>query len=364
VEPATTDRIQRMIDAEAAERFPPGAVPKLVLLHYGDHPVIEPGELYLGVVLGRDGARLDAWMDEHFDRLEDFRAQRLPEVKGFMVTTDVSGGAGIRPTRIMMMEGISLLEPEQDEIARGLTPVRALLGPVDLATLDALITAGIAASRAEGARWALARLREQPAYAALSQRPREPGGPRTRAVLDRAAREQLQGRLDEQVKGHFPEGGVQRVALLQRGDDPSVEPGGLLVQVFIEEAEENPRLRLRAWIRDHETVIGELQRELEENLPGASYLDFWFGENGRQGKRRIRLGSLPDDPARSEQDLTPAEIRLGPADLEMLDALITAGTAASRAEAFGWALARIRERPTYARLSERARELDELKAHF
>jgi hypothetical protein len=364
VEPATTERIQRMIDAETTERFPPGAVPQLVLLHYGDHPVIEPGELYLGVVLGRDRATLDAWMDENFDRLEDFRARRLPEVKGFMVTTDVAGAAGIRPTRIMMMEGISLLEPEQDELARDFTPVMAHLGSGDVATLDALITAGIAASRAEGARWALARLREQPAYAALSEQPRAPGEPRARAGLAQPAREQLQSRLDEQVRAHFPEGGVQRVALLQRGDDPSVEPGGLLVRIFIEEAEGNPRLRLRDWIRDHETVIGELQRELEENLPGASYLDFWFGENGGQGKRRIRLGSPSDDPARSEQDLTPAEITLGPADLETLDALITAGTAASRAEAIGWVLARIRERPAFARLGERAQELDELKAHF
>jgi predicted lipoprotein len=48
----------------------------------------------------------------------------------------------------------------------------------------------------------------------------------------------------------------------------------------------------------------------------------------------------------------------------MLDALITTGTAASRAEAVGWVLARIRERPAYARLEERARELDQLKAHF
>jgi hypothetical protein len=48
----------------------------------------------------------------------------------------------------------------------------------------------------------------------------------------------------------------------------------------------------------------------------------------------------------------------------MLDTLITAGMAASRAEAISWALARIRERPAYARLSERARERDELKARF
>src|SRR5580704_8154788 len=362
VEPATIDRIQRMIDAEATERFPPDAVPQLMLLHYGDHPVIEPGELYLRVILGRDGATRDAWMEEHFDRLEDFRAQRLPEVMVFMVITDLSDSAGLRPTGIMKMDGISLLDPEVDEIARGLTPVMVQLGPVDLATLDALITAGIAASRAEGARWALARIREQPASTTLSERAREPGEPRPRASLERAARDQMQSRLDDQVKGHFPDGRVQRVALLDYGDDPRVEPGDLLVRVFIEEAGEDPPLR--AWYRDHETMIRELQHEIAQKLPGASYLEFWFGENGRQGQSRHRLGCPPDDPARRKQDLTPADIRLGPVDLEMLDTVITAGTAASRAEAIGWVLARIRERPAYARLEERARELDELKAHF
>ena len=240
VEPAATDRIQRMIDAEATERFPPDAVPQLMLLHYGDHPVIEPGELYLLVILGQDGAARDAWMDEHFGRLEDFRAQRLPEVKGFMVTTGARDRAGLPPTQIRQPVGISLLDPDEDEIARGLTPVTAHLRPVDLVTLDTLITAGIAASRADGARWALARIREQPAYARLSERPRGPGEVRARAALDRTAIDQLQTRLGEQVKEHFPDGGVQRVALLQHGDDPSVEPGDLLARVFIEEAGEAP----------------------------------------------------------------------------------------------------------------------------
>ena len=362
MEPATMDRIQRMIDDEAAERFPAGAVPRLVLLYYGDHPVIEPGELYLRVILGQDGATRDAWMQEHGHRLEDFRAQRLPEVMGFVVTTDVPDTAGRRPTAVMKMDGISLLDPEEDELARGLTPVMALLGPVDLATLDALITAGIAASRAEGARWAMARIREQPAYATLSERAREPGEPQARAGLDRAVRDQLQSRLDEQVKEQFPDGGVQRIALLQYGDDPWVEPGDLLVRVSLEEAAEDPPLP--AWERDHETMISELHRELAENLPAGSYLEFCFAENGRQGRIMQGVGCPPDDPARRKQDLTPVDIRLGPVDREMLDALITAGTAASRAEAIGWVLARIRERPAYAKLSERARELDELKARF
>ena len=173
MEPATTDRIQRMIAAEAAERFPPDAVPRLVLLHHGDHPLIEPGERDLLVILGQDGATQDAWRDEHFDRLEDFRAQRMPEVMGFMFTTDARDSAGRHPSTILQMDGISLLDPEDDEIARGLIPVTALLGPVDLATLDLLIIGGIAASRAEGARWALARLRERSAYPRLSERARE-----------------------------------------------------------------------------------------------------------------------------------------------------------------------------------------------
>jgi Arc/MetJ-type ribon-helix-helix transcriptional regulator len=51
-------------------------------------------------------------------------------------------------------------------------------------------------------------------------------------------------------------------------------------------------------------------------------------------------------------------------DLETLDALITAGIASSRAEAVRWALARIRERPAYAQLRERAREIERLKTEF
>ncbi len=45
-------------------------------------------------------------------------------------------------------------------------------------------------------------------------------------------------------------------------------------------------------------------------------------------------------------------------------ATCTAGIATNRAEALRWVLARIRERPAYAKLRERAQELDDLKAQF
>lgn len=59
-----------------------------------------------------------------------------------------------------------------DEI-EGSATVRTKLGPADLATVDALITAGIASSRADVMRWAVARIRENPAYAQLQEWVRE-----------------------------------------------------------------------------------------------------------------------------------------------------------------------------------------------
>jgi Arc/MetJ-type ribon-helix-helix transcriptional regulator len=45
----------------------------------------------------------------------------------------------------------------------------ARLDPKDLETLDALITAGIVSNRADAVRWALARIRERPAYTQLRE---------------------------------------------------------------------------------------------------------------------------------------------------------------------------------------------------
>lgn len=47
------------------------------------------------------------------------------------------------------------------------------LGPADLATVDTLITAGIANSRAEVLRWTVGRIRDNPAYAQLQERVHE-----------------------------------------------------------------------------------------------------------------------------------------------------------------------------------------------
>jgi hypothetical protein len=79
--------------------------------------------------------------------------------------------------------------PDRTAIGRNLTPVMARLDPKDLETLDALITAGIVSNRADGVRWALARIPERPAYTQLrehidSGRHLDPGGSRQSLVLE------------------------------------------------------------------------------------------------------------------------------------------------------------------------------------
>jgi hypothetical protein len=193
--------------------------------------------------------------------------------------------------------------------------------------------------------------------------------------MDRAALDALQSKLEEQIKEHFPDDGVQRVVLLQHGDDPQVEPGGLWVRVLFKVAgippdRDRSQARIQffaAWREAHEAMLNELQREFAQVLPAARVLEFKFVTDDNtvlKGSDTMRIGGSAADLAERQRALTPVMARLGPLDLWTLDTLITAGIAANRAEAVRWVLARIRERPAYQKLSERARKLDELKAQF
>jgi hypothetical protein len=177
-------------------------------------------------------------------------------------------------------------------------------------------------------------------------------------------------RLTEQfnqvVREHLPGAPIQRVVILQYGDDPEIEPGQLLARIHIEAADDKTAREqaMEEFHQAHRTAIRELRRDLDR-LPGVGPLEIIAGSGeGDDHGPRIRLGQ--DSPlfTTGEGPLVPVMARLGPADLETVDVLITAGIAANRADAVRWALARIRERPAYAQLQQRAREIEELKAQF
>ena len=186
--------------------------------------------------------------------------------------------------------------------------------------------------------------------------------------MDQAALGLLEQQIDQEAKKRFP-GAVQRVAVLQYGDDPVIEPGELLVRVILEAAEgrEGQRQAMHAFENAHGLAIKQFRNDLSAQLPEAGRLEFRTSGDTGEGPRLV-LGGKPrgslEARAAEGGDLTPVMARLGPADLETLDALITAGIASSRAEAVRWALARIRERQAYAQLRERGREIERLKTEF
>ncbi len=186
--------------------------------------------------------------------------------------------------------------------------------------------------------------------------------------MEKADLDRLTRQFDDLVRERFPDAPIQNVAVLQYGDDPEIEPGELFARVVIEagSGEEERKQALEAFHDTHRVAIREMRRELD-GIPEVGLLEFVVGDAEDGGIRgpRMRLGRRPRGALETAGvPLTPVMARLGPDDLETVDALITAGIAANRAEAVRWALARIRERPAYAQLRERAREIEELKAQF
>ncbi len=181
--------------------------------------------------------------------------------------------------------------------------------------------------------------------------------------MDSESVQRVQSKIAEEAHKRFGDA-VQDVSVLQYGDDPVIEPGELLVRLTIPAAEgcEAREHAVHAFDDQHNTAIREFRRDLSAHLPEVGRLEFRASGDTGDGPALFLGARRQGDMAAG--DLTPVMARLGPVDLETLDALITAGIASSRAEAVRWTLARIRERPAYAQLRERAREIDRLKNEF
>ena len=188
----TRERIQQAIQDEAEKIFA-DAVRRVSLQPSGeldlDEPERErlrrdgfgPDEVVAQLVLTeppgtrpepvRADQRMQTFRNADGAAVKHFRralTQRLPELRHLRITfEDAAGqdrGGG----------GLLLLVPDEGRSADGdLTAVMVRLRAEELDTVDTLITAGIAGNRAEAVRWALARIRERPAFEQLRAHTRE-----------------------------------------------------------------------------------------------------------------------------------------------------------------------------------------------
>ena len=176
--------ISDSVAAKLRSAFPEGTFTQVDVLGYGDDPDVEPGETAVRAFLDRAGHPAGTWDDDEavlqaFEKASHqaitalHRDGRLPSVAWIHLIPDAPGRRA--PGAVLWgFPSFSLgLRTDVADDALGFASVRTNLGPDDLATVDALITAGIASTRAEVMRWAIGRIRENPGYAQVQERARE-----------------------------------------------------------------------------------------------------------------------------------------------------------------------------------------------
>jgi len=162
--------------------FPDDVISRVQVLEYGDDPAVEPGDVAVRVFLHRPdqpgGGEADEEIVGSFEKANRERLRKLndelPRVIAWVeFQADNPEETEKRRRHVLKIGRGGRAAKPLDDAAEELTPVMTRLGPADLATVDTLITAGIAGSRAEVLRWAVGRIRENPAYAQLQNRVRE-----------------------------------------------------------------------------------------------------------------------------------------------------------------------------------------------
>jgi hypothetical protein len=184
-------------------------------------------------------------------------------------------------------------------------------------------------------------------------------------MVDQEEKERLERGAEEELNRQFGDETVQKVELLQYGDEPVIEPGQVMLQVILTPTDEDPDETLHAFEKAHGEAIEDLRKKVAQQMPFIGRVQFTLpAQPGERKHPVISMSIRPPDRTAPGRNLTPVMARLDPRDVEVLDALITAGIVSNRAEGVRWALTRIRERPAYTQLREHIGKIDELKARL
>jgi hypothetical protein len=188
--------------------------------------------------------------------------------------------------------------------------------------------------------------------------------------MEQAEFQRARQKFEHEVRTRLAGTAIDKVELLQYGDEPEIEPGELLGRITIglpegaDPADKKVRQQALEALVDNADPDA-VARELKQALGVKQFSDFKvFSRGGPDGQEVKPDDRSPATALGGDQPLTAVMARLGPEDLETLDTLIAAGIAGSRAEAVRWTLARIRERPAYEQIRIRAREIEDLKSQF
>ncbi|HEY2238223.1 MAG TPA: hypothetical protein VGI21_05510, partial [Streptosporangiaceae bacterium] len=171
--------------------------------------------------------------------------------------------------------------------------------------------------------------------------------------MEQDEKERLERGAEAELNRRCGDGTVQKVEVLQHGDDPVIEPGQAMVRVTLTPTGEDPDTTLHAFEEAHGGAIEDLRKVFAQTMPSIGRIQLTLPvQPGERKHPVISMSVGPPDRTAPGRSLTPVMARLDASDVEVLDALITAGIVSNRADGVRWALNRIRERPAYAELRE------------
>jgi len=162
---------------------------------------------------------------------------------------------------------------------------------------------------------------------------------------------------------------VRRVDWESHSNDPHYEPGELLPSLILTAPPgriwlPGPGAAFKKLQRAHGPALKQFRRDLAQRWPEIQHLGFGFEDASGHSRGGGLVIGLDDPGQAAESDIIHVMVRLKAPELEIVDTLITAGIANSRAEAIRWALTRISERPAYAQLREHTRDIQRLMTEF
>ena len=186
--------------------------------------------------------------------------------------------------------------------------------------------------------------------------------------MDQATKDRIRREIEDEVRTLFP-GAVRRVDWQSHSDDPHFEPGELLPSLILTEppgrrrGRPEPGAAFKKFQNAHGPAVRQFRHELVQRWPEIQHLGIGFEDDSGHSRGGLVI-PLGDRGEAAGNDITHVMVRLKAPELEIVDTLITAGIANSRAEAIRWALARISERPAYAQLREHTRDIQRLTTEF
>jgi Peptidase family S41/N-terminal domain of Peptidase_S41 in eukaryotic IRBP len=129
-------------------------------------------------------------------------------------------------------------------------------------------------------------------------------------TVERAEKDQLERVINHSMKERFSLRAAERAVLLEHGEDPAIEPGQLMVRVFVPAPDEpaDYEQALAAWQEAHRTGMDTMRRELSLRLPSARLLEFTFAGAGPDTPRITMAddGSLADEQMSGREIVTTA----------------------------------------------------------